>query len=331
MTDKTSLSYKDAGVDIDAGNALVDRIKGVVKQTRRPEVMGGLGGFGALCALPQKYREPVLVSGTDGVGTKLRLAMDLKRHDTIGIDLVAMCVNDLVVQGAEPLFFLDYYATGKLDVDTAASVITGIAEGCKQSGCALVGGETAEMPGMYHGEDYDVAGFCVGVVEKSEIIDGSKVQSGDALIAPALPARTPTATRWCAKSGSEQHRSDRHPAGRQTAGRPPAGADQDLREVRAGADREGGRPRHRSPHRRRLLGKHSTRAAGRHAGGDRRSQLAMAGGVHWLQQAGNVSRHEMYRTFNCGVGMVIALPEAEVEAAIALLTAAGEKRGKSVN
>ncbi|MWL73986.1 phosphoribosylformylglycinamidine cyclo-ligase, partial [Escherichia coli] len=180
---KTSLSYKDAGVDIDAGNALVDRIKGVVKKTRRPEVMGGLGGFGALCALPQKYREPVLVSGTDGVGTKLRLAMDLKRHDTIGIDLVAMCVNDLVVQGAEPLFFLDYYATGKLDVDTAASVISGIAEGCLQSGCALVGGETAEMPGMYHGEDYDVAGFCVGVVEKSEIIDGSKVADGDVLIA----------------------------------------------------------------------------------------------------------------------------------------------------
>ena len=150
--------------------------------------------------MPQKYREPVLVSGTDGVGTKLRLAMDLKRHDTIGIDLVAMCVNDLVVQGAEPLFFLDYYATGKLDVDTAASVITGIAEGCKQSGCALVGGETAEMPGMYHGEDYDVAGFCVGVVEKSEIIDGSKVQSGDALIATGASGRTPTATRWCAKS-----------------------------------------------------------------------------------------------------------------------------------
>ena len=154
-----------------------------MKKTRRPEVMGGLGGFGALCALPQKYREPVLVSGTDGVGTKLRLAMDLKRHDTIGIDLVAMCVNDLVVQGAEPLFFLDYYATGKLDVDTASAVISGIAEGCLQSGCSLVGGETAEMPGMYHGEDYDVAGFCVGVVEKSEIIDGSKVSDGDVLIA----------------------------------------------------------------------------------------------------------------------------------------------------
>jgi len=182
VTNKTSLSYKDAGVDIDAGNALVDRIKGVVKKTRRPEVMGGLGGFGALCALPQKYREPVLVSGTDGVGTKLRLAMDLKRHDTIGIDLVAMCVNDLVVQGAEPLFFLDYYATGKLDVDTAASVINGIAEGCLQSGCALVGGETAEMPGMYDEDEYDLAGFSVGVAEKSAIVDGSTIAEGDVLI-----------------------------------------------------------------------------------------------------------------------------------------------------
>ncbi|MFA7260170.1 MAG: phosphoribosylformylglycinamidine cyclo-ligase, partial [Aeromonas bestiarum] len=185
MTDKTSLSYKDAGVDIDAGNALVERIKGVSKRTRRPEVLGGLGGFGALCQIPAGYKEPVLVSGTDGVGTKLRLAIDLKKHDTVGIDLVAMCVNDLIVQGAEPLFFLDYYATGKLDVDTAAAVVTGIGAGCEQSGCALVGGETAEMPGMYEGEDYDIAGFCVGVVEKSEIIDGSKVGDGDALIALA--------------------------------------------------------------------------------------------------------------------------------------------------
>src|SRR5690554_3334036 len=177
-----SLGYKDAGVDIDAGNALVERIKGVTRKTRRAEVISGLGGFGALCKLPAGYRSPVLVSGTDGVGTKLRLAMDLGRHDTIGIDLVAMCVNDLVVCGAEPLFFLDYYATGHLDVDIATAVITGIAEGCLQAGCALVGGETAEMPGMYEGEDYDLAGFCVGVVEKSEILDGSQVAEGDVLL-----------------------------------------------------------------------------------------------------------------------------------------------------
>lgn len=199
--------------------------------------MGGLGGFGALCALPQKYREPVLVSGTDGVGTKLRLAMDLKRHDTIGIDLVAMCVNDLVVQGAEPLFFLDYYATGKLDVDTAASVINGIAEGCLQSGCALVGGETAEMPGMYHGEDYDVAGFCVGVVEKSEIIDGSKVADGDVLVALASSGPHSNGYSLVRKilevSGCDPLTTE---PGRQTAGRSPAGPDPHLREKRAGAD-----------------------------------------------------------------------------------------------
>jgi phosphoribosylformylglycinamidine cyclo-ligase len=161
----SSLSYKDAGVDIDAGNQLVERIKSVTKKTHRPEVKGGLGGFGALCSLPEKYKNPLLVSGTDGVGTKLRLAMDLKQHGGIGIDLVAMCVNDLIVQGAEPLFFLDYYATGKLNVDTATEVVSGIGKGCELSGCALIGGETAEMPGMYHGEDYDVAGFCVGVVD----------------------------------------------------------------------------------------------------------------------------------------------------------------------
>lgn len=329
MTDKTSLSYKDAGVDIDAGNALVDRIKGVVKQTRRPEVMGGLGGFGALCALPQKYREPILVSGTDGVGTKLRLAMDLKRHDTIGIDLVAMCVNDLVVQGAEPLFFLDYYATGKLDVDTAASVISGIAEGCQQSGCALVGGETAEMPGMYHGEDYDVAGFCVGVVEKSEIIDGSKVQPGDALI--ALGASGPHSNGYSlVRKILEVSNTD--PTTTTLDGKPLA--DHllaptkiyvksvleliDNVEVHAIAHLTGGGFWENIP---RVL------PAGMQAVIDE-SSWQWPAVFGWLQQAGNVSRHEMYRTFNCGVGMVIALPEESVEKALALLTAAGEKAWK---
>ena len=183
---KKPLSYRDAGVDIDAGNALIDKIKPHAKRTQRPEVMGGLGGFGALFELPlDRYKEPVLVSGTDGVGTKLKLAMQMNKHDTIGIDLVAMCVNDLIVQGAEPLFFLDYYATGQLKIDEASDVINGIAEGCVQSGAALSGGETAEMPGMYAKGDYDLAGFCVGVVEKSRIIDGTKVKAGDVLIGMA--------------------------------------------------------------------------------------------------------------------------------------------------
>ena len=178
-----SLTYKDAGVDIDAGNELVARIKPLVRRTRRPEVLAGIGGFGGLLAIPPgRYREPVLVSGTDGVGTKLKLAMQLGRHDTIGIDLVAMCVNDIVVAGAEPLFFLDYYATGRLDLDVAGDVISGIARGCELAGAALVGGETAEMPGMYDTGDYDLAGFSVGIVEKDAIIDGSRVAVGDSLI-----------------------------------------------------------------------------------------------------------------------------------------------------
>lgn len=329
MTDKTSLSYKDAGVDIDAGNALVDRIKGVVKQTRRPEVMGGLGGFGALCALPQKYREPILVSGTDGVGTKLRLAMDLKRHDTIGIDLVAMCVNDLIVQGAEPLFFLDYYATGKLDVDTAASVITGIAEGCKQSGCALVGGETAEMPGMYHGDDYDVAGFCVGVVEKSEIIDGSKVGEGDVLI--ALAASGPHSNGYSlVRKILEVSKTD--PLTTQLAGKPLA--DHLLAptkiyvksilqlleniDVHAIAHITGGGFWENIP---RVL------PQGTQADIDE-SSWQWPEVFNWLQQAGNVSRYEMYRTFNCGVGMIIALPAESADGAIAQLNASGETAWK---
>src|SRR6056300_264083 len=171
MTNTTGFTYKDAGVDIDAGEALVERIKGVAARTKRPEVLNGLGGFGALCAIPPGYREPILVSGTDGVGTKLKLAMQLNQHNTIGIDLVAMCVNDIVVTGAEPLFFLDYYATARLELDIATDVITGIAQGCEQAGAALVGGETAEMPGMYSSGDYDLAGFSVGIVEKEDIID----------------------------------------------------------------------------------------------------------------------------------------------------------------
>src|SRR5918995_2134826 len=176
------MTYRDAGVDIDAGNAVVERIKPLVKRTFRPEVMGGLGGFGALFDLSGKYREPVLVSGTDGVGTKLKLAQQLGRHDTIGIDLVGMCVNDVLVQGAEPLFFLDYFATGKLDVDTTVAVVGGIARGCELAGCALIGGETAEMPDMYAPGEYDLAGFTVGAVEKSALIDGSRVRAGDVLV-----------------------------------------------------------------------------------------------------------------------------------------------------
>ncbi|CDH02728.1 phosphoribosylaminoimidazole synthetase (AIR synthetase) [Xenorhabdus bovienii str. feltiae Moldova] len=325
VTNKTSLSYKDAGVDIDAGNTLVNRIKGVVKQTRRPEVMGGLGGFGALCALPQKYREPILVSGTDGVGTKLRLAMDLKRHDTIGIDLVAMCVNDLVVQGAEPLFFLDYYATGKLDIDTAASVITGIAEGCKQSGCALVGGETAEMPGMYHGEDYDVAGFCVGVVEKSEIIDGSQVQVGDALIALASSGPHSNGYSLIRKilDVSQTNPETTELEGKSLADHllvptriyvKPVLELIEQFEIHAIAHLTGGGFWENIP---RVLPENMQAKINA-------SSWQWPAIFTWLQQAGNVSNHEMYRTFNCGVGMIIALPQSQAEQAVEWLNAAGE-------
>src|ERR1017187_2167278 len=190
MTERASVTYRDAGVDIDAGDELVERIKPHLRRSMRSEVLGGIGGFGALVEVPlDRYRKPVLVSGTDGVGTKLRLAIDTGTHDTVGVDLVAMCVNDVVVQGAEPLFFLDYFATGKLDVGVAERVIRGIVEGCVEAGCALVGGETAEMPGMYHGADYDLAGFCVGIVEKDSIIDGSRTAAGDIVL--GLPSSGP--------------------------------------------------------------------------------------------------------------------------------------------
>jgi phosphoribosylformylglycinamidine cyclo-ligase len=322
---KPSLSYKDAGVDINAGNELVERIKPHVKRTTRPEVIGGLGGFGALCALPSKYKEPILVSGTDGVGTKLRLAIDLKKHDTIGIDLVAMCVNDLVVQGAEPLFFLDYYATGRLEVDVASDVVKGIAEGCVQSGCALVGGETAEMPGMYHAGDYDLAGFCVGVVEKSKIIDGSKVQAGDALI--ALGSSGPHSNGY-SLIRKVIDVAGVNPATEQLAGK--ALGDQLLAptriyvksvleliekvDVHAIAHLTGGGFWENIP---RVLPDNTKAVI------DEKS-WEWQPVFKWLQEKGNIDSYEMYRTFNCGVGMVIALPQADVEKALNVLRQAGE-------
>lgn len=322
---KPSLSYKDAGVDIDAGNALVERIKGVTKRTKRPEVMGNIGGFGALCELPTKYKQPVLVSGTDGVGTKLRLAIDLKKHDTVGIDLVAMCVNDLIVQGAEPLFFLDYYATGKLDVDVAADVVTGIGEGCVQAGCALIGGETAEMPGMYEHGDYDIAGFCVGVVEKANIIDGTKVAAGDALI--ALGSSGPHS------NGYSLIRKIIEVSGADVAtetleGKPLAehllaptkiyvkSVLQLLESVEAHAISHitGGGFWENIP---RVLPDNAKAVID----GSSWQWPSIFG---WLQEQGNVSTKEMYRTFNCGVGLIIALPAAQAEQAVSILRDNGE-------
>lgn len=321
---KTSLSYKDAGVDIDAGEALVDRIKGAVKRTTRKEVMGGLGGFGALCQIPAGYKEPVLVSGTDGVGTKLRLAMDLKRHDSVGIDLVAMCVNDIVVSGAEPLFFLDYYATGKLDVDTAATVVEGIAEGCFQAGCALVGGETAEMPGMYHGEDYDIAGFSVGVVEKSEIIDGSKVQAGDQLIALASSGPHSNGFSLIRKilevSGQNPETSL---DGKSVADHLLAPTRIYVKNVLALIKNQ---PVHALCH---ITGGGFWENIPRVLPENTKAVIQEASWqwpsiFNWLQQQGNVERYEMYRTFNCGVGMIVVVPAPYLESALTQLKDAGE-------
>ncbi|MGR4068516.1 phosphoribosylformylglycinamidine cyclo-ligase [Billgrantia sp. C5P2] len=323
---KASLSYKDAGVDIDAGNALVDRIKGVAKRTMRPEVMGGLGGFGALCQLPSGYREPVLVSGTDGVGTKLRLAMDLGRHETIGIDLVAMCVNDLIVAGAEPLFFLDYYATGKLDVDIAADVVTGIGEGCERAGCALVGGETAEMPGMYEGSDYDLAGFCVGVVEKSEILDGSKVGEGDVLLGIASTGAHSNGYSLIRKildvSGASLDTAiDGQPLG-----------DALLAPTRIYVKpllsliKESGIAVHALSH---ITGGGLLENVPRVLPETLTARIDVKSWTRpalfdWLQQQGNVAEQEMYRVLNCGIGMVVVVPADKADQARAHLQAQGE-------
>jgi len=323
-TNKPSLSYKDAGVDIDAGDALVERIKDVAKRTRRPEVMSGLGGFGALCQLPTGYKEPVLVSGTDGVGTKLKLAMDTGIHDSIGIDLVAMCVNDLLVTGAEPLFFLDYYATGKLNVDIASSVVTGIGAGCEQSGCALVGGETAEMPGMYEGEDYDLAGFCVGVVEKSGIIDGSSVRIGDALVGIGSSGPHSNGYSLIRKIIDHSGQALDSEFSDSTLGetllaptriyvKPVLNIIKQF-QVNALAHITGGGLLENIP---RVLPR-NTRAV---IDSDSWQRPAI---FDWLQEQGNVEAREMYRTFNCGIGMVMAVSAEQADSIVDMLHQHGE-------
>lgn len=320
-----ALSYRDAGVDIDAGNALVERIKPIAKRTLRPGVLGGLGGFGALFELPlDRYREPVLVSGTDGVGTKLKLAAALDRHDTLGIDLVAMCVNDLIVQGAEPLFFLDYFSTGRLEVETAARVIQGIGRGCELAGAALVGGETAEMPGMYPAGEYDLAGFCVGVVEKSRIIDGSKVRPGDALV--GLASSGPHSNGYSLiRKIVEVTEADLE-------------ADLDGRSlgealleptriyVKPLLDLFSHVDVHALAH---ITGGGLTENLPRVLPGNCRARLDPASWqrpavFEWLQQHGRVDEQEMYRTFNCGVGMVVCVASGDLPETLSRLTDAGE-------
>ena len=325
MSNKQSLSYKDAGVDIDAGNELVERIKGVAKRTRRPGVLAGLGGFGAMFEIPQGYKNPVLVSGTDGVGTKLRLALDLNKHDTIGIDLVAMCANDLIVGGAEPLFFLDYYATGKLNVDVAAQVVEGIGQGCELAGASLVGGETAEMPGMYNGEDYDLAGFCVGIVEKADIIDGSKVNVGDKIVA-------------LASSGAH---SNGYSLVRKIIEVSAADLTADL-DGQSIADALMAPTRIYVKPVLKLIGATEVHAMSHITGGGFQENIPRVlpdntkaiidtnswqwpAVFQWLQENGNVKTAEMFRTFNCGVGLMIVVPADKADAAIALLNAEGEQ------
>lgn len=319
------LTYRDAGVDIDAGSELVERIKQTASRTKRPEVLGGLGGFGAMFALPTGYDEPVLVSGTDGVGTKLRLAMQLQQHDTIGIDLVAMCVNDLIVGGAEPLFFLDYYATGKLNVDIAADVIKGIGRGCELSGCALVGGETAEMPGMYTGDDYDLAGFCVGVVERREIIDGSRVQTGDTLI--ALGSSGPHSNGYSlirkilevAQTDLSLPLSDGTVLS-EALMTPTRIYVKNLLtlikevDVRALSHITGGGLPENIP---RVLPEGTSAVIDT-------ASWSLPPVFQWLQHAGNIEDAEMYRTFNCGIGMIVCVPEDQAPKAIDTLIGLGE-------
>ena len=315
------LSYRDAGVDIDAGNALVEKIKRSVASTRRPGVIGSLGGFGGLFELPlDRYRQPLLVSGTDGVGTKLKLAIELGKHDTIGIDLVAMCVNDILVLGAEPLFFLDYYATGALDIDVAADVVEGIAEGCRQSGAALIGGETAEMPGMYQSGDYDLAGFCVGIVEKDRVIDGTRVTPGDVLI--ALGSSGPHSNGYSLiRKIIEISGED---LGKDCDGVSLAEALLAPTRIYVSALKD-------------VISNSNLHALAHITGGGLLENLPrvlpddtcgvidttswrMPAVFEWLQNEGNVEQTEMYRTFNCGIGMVAVVAEDEAESILQTLT-----------
>jgi len=325
MNQSKSATYRDAGVDIDAGNRLVERIKPMVKATQRPGVLGGIGGFGGLFQLDvSKYAEPVLVSGTDGVGTKLRLAIDLGIHDTVGIDLVAMCVNDVIVQGAEPLFFLDYYGCGHLDEQTAASVISGIAEGCKLAGAALIGGETAELPGMYARDDYDLAGFCVGVVDKQCIIDSSKVAPGDKIIGLHSSGPHSNGFSLIRKILAESELTAGSPWEDSTLGktlltptRIYVRAIMQLIEVvpvhGIAHITGGGIPENLV----RVL--NSSVDARVDLGAWERPAI-----FKWLQQQGNVAEPEMLRTFNCGIGMMIIVPAAAADDALASLGSSGE-------
>ena len=321
MTNKP-LTYKDAGVDIDAGNELVERIKPFVKRTRRPEVLSGIGGFGGLFALPPgRYREPVLVSGTDGVGTKLMLAQHLDRHDTIGIDLVAMCVNDILVQGAEPLFFLDYFACGKLDTAVAADVIAGIADGCLQAGAALVGGETAEMPDMYSDGEYDLAGFTVGAVERAKLIDGSAIEAGDALI--GIASSGPHSNGYSLIRKILERAGDAEIDGEPANVRLLAPTRIYVKAILALIEtiRVKGLAH--------ITGGGLTENVPRifHAALDAEidtSSWQQGPVFDWLAEHGNVETDEMRRTFNCGVGMVVVVDESKVDDAIRILTDQGE-------
>ncbi|MGZ5802151.1 MAG: phosphoribosylformylglycinamidine cyclo-ligase [Burkholderiaceae bacterium] len=323
-TSKVSLSYRDAGVDIDAGDALVEAIKPFAKRTMREGVMGGIGGFGALFEVSKKFKEPVLVSGTDGVGTKLKLAFHLNKHDTVGIDLVAMSVNDILVQGAEPLFFLDYFACGKLDVPTATDVIKGIAQGCELAGCALIGGETAEMPSMHPDGEYDLAGFAVGAVEKSKLIDGSKIVPGDVVLGLASSGAHSNGyslVRKIISVAQPNLQADFH--GRKLADvllEPtriyvkPLLALMEKLEVKGMVHITGGGLVENVP---RVLQKNLTAVLHRDA-------WTMPPLFTWLQQHGGVADSEMHRVFNCGIGMAVIVSKENADAAMAQLKAAGE-------